>query len=83
MQANPIRGSRAPTIDRERALTIIGVTSNNAAEEVAAMESPESSVEVSVEPQPKKKRPRWQLRILVVLAALALVLLVISRLEPE
>jgi Leucine Rich repeat len=46
------------------------------------MESPESSVVVSVEPQPQK-RPQWRLRILVVLAALAVALFRISRLEPE
>jgi hypothetical protein len=46
------------------------------------MESPESSVEVSVEPKPRK-RARLRLRILVFLAALAFTLFVISRLEPE
>ena len=46
------------------------------------MESPESSIEVSVAPQPRK-RSRWRLRVLVVLAALALTLYAISRLEPE
>jgi hypothetical protein len=46
------------------------------------MESPESSVEVSIEPQ-RRKRPRWRLRVLVVLAALAIILFLISQLEPE
>jgi hypothetical protein len=46
------------------------------------MESPESSIDVSVAPRPRK-RPRWRLRILVVLGALALTLYCISRLEPE
>ncbi len=75
-------GRRQRLIASERPLTIIGIMSICASEGVAAMESPESSVEVSVKPRPQK-RPRWRLRVLVVLAALALTLFVISRLEPE